>query len=219
MSIREFIGVIKGNLNNSSPDISLSGEHIYWIGINIAKLFIKRETDSRKLFKNSSLFKTINCFELKEVNAAQCGINIPCNTIMKSVKKLPELYLSNFGSLIQVFNLTNDVDYKEVSITKYKNLKNQKFKPLNTKYFWIEDGYLYIPDSNVKMVKINGIFSDIEAFNELNSVNTCGSILDTELQIPDYMLTSIIEATTKQVSYALSIPKDEDTNLNSNDRN
>jgi hypothetical protein len=155
---------------------------------------------------------------MHEVSANECNISFPCNTIMKSVKKLPEPFLSNFGSLIQVFNLDRSLDYKEVTPTMYKNISNQQFKPRKTKYFWIEDDYLYVPNSEAEVLIVLGLFTNQQDVNNFNSEkdNACGSILDSEFPCPDYLLGTVQELTTAKVMNRFRVPEDEDSNLNSN---
>lgn len=219
MTIREFTSLIKNTLNNVSSDSNLSEEYIYWVGVSVAKLILKREADSRKIFKNTTLFSKLSCVDLKEVDKSECGVNLPCNKIMRSKKKLPEMFLTNFGSLIQVFNLTRDLDYKETSVTQYKNISNQRYKTRDSKYFWIENDYLYIPDSNVEKVVVLGLFSSPEEVYEFNeNLGECKSILDMNFPCPDYLITPVIESTINQVSTNLKINKDEDSNLNTLDK-
>lgn len=217
MSIREFISTIKNNLNTIPLDTRLSGEYIYFTAMNIASFLIKRETENRKIFKNTSIFYKLPCVELEEVSVVDCNFNISCKTLMRSKKPLPKAFLSNYGSVIQIFNVMRNKDYKEVSITHYKNISSQKNKARNTKYFWIENDYLYIPDSEVEILVVIGLFSNPEeviAFNE----EYCTKLLDFTLPVPDYLLQPVTEMTLKQLSIRLQIPRDEDSNLNSLDK-
>lgn len=219
MSIREFVSVVRNNLNSVSLDDYISSEHIYWVSISYAKMLIKREADSRKLFKNTSFFTKLPCVEMENTSISECGIDIPCKSMMKSKNKLPNSFLSNFGSLIQVFNNTKDVDFKEISTTRYKNLYNQKYKPRNTKYFWIENGYLYIPDSEIESLIVYGLFSSAEEVLNFNAEEgDCIKVLDQEFPAPDYMLSTILEATTSQILTKKKISPDADSNLNQNDK-
>lgn len=219
MNIRQFVSTIKQNLNSSSLDSNISGEHIYWVGVSQAQLLIKRETDSRKIFKNSALFRQLDCVKMIEVNSSECGPYIPCNTLIRSKEKLPETFLSNFGSMIYVYNITRDKEFKEVSIGKYKNIKLQKYKPRNTKYFWIENDYLYVPDSEAEILLVSGLFTNPSSVEEFNQTGECKKVLDLPFPAPDYMMSSIIELTTNMISMKVRVPADEDGNLNQNDRN
>lgn len=212
-TIREFISQIRNNLNAISSDDYLSGEFIYWTGINITALFIKRDADNRKLFKNTSIFKKIECVELEPYEEGCIQLS-NCSNMMRSVKPLPSFYQSNFGSLIKVYNLSNDVDYVEISVNKYKSIKNLPYKPRRTKYYWIEDNYLVLPDSEVEKVNIFGIFTDPTLGLEQGAC----SLLDQPFPCMPYLIGGVVEATIKQLSIMKSIPKDENTDANANSK-
>jgi hypothetical protein len=217
MTIREFCSTVRQDNNSISFDSRISNEYIYWTGINIAKLLIKR--DSRKLLKNTAIFTKLSCVEMEEVSISECNFTVPCKFIMKSKKKLPEPFLSNFGSLIQVFNIDRSLDYKEVTPKMFKNISNQQFKPRKTKYFWLEDGYIYVPNSENEILIILGLFVNQEEVKDFNEGSSgCSSILDSEFPVPDYLIGSVQELTTAKVMNRNRINRDEDANNNLNQK-
>jgi hypothetical protein len=212
LSIREFVSIIRNNLDSISTDNYVSGEYLYNVGVSYAKLFIKRESDSRKLFKNTSMFKFIDCIKMKPSKVSECtDISLPCKSIMKSVEKLPEIYLSNYGSLIMVYNITKDKDYIEANPISYKSISGQRFKPKDKGYFWIQNGYLVIPDSEVEVVSAMYLSSDMSSDSTL--VSKACKILDEPFPCLDYLLIAVIESTTKHVLQTKSIIRDENANL------
>jgi len=214
MTIREFISIIRHNLNSLTLDSYISGEYIYNVGLSISKLLAKRESDSRRIFKNTFNFTMINCIELEEVNAMQCaGISLPkCKKMMRSKKPIPEAFTSNYGSIMFVFNPDKSKDYIEVSPIAYKSISNQEFKSKGKGYFWLENKYLIIPDSEVEIVSIFGLFSDPI------STDNCGKILDIQFPTLDYLISSVIELTTKTIITSKQVATDENSNLNTNEK-
>lgn len=211
-TIRDFVSVVKENLNSVSLDDNISSEHIYWVAVNIAKFILKRE--NKTVFKNTSLFEKL-CIPMKQVSAIDCGIDFECKKISRSVKPLPDGFLTNFGTLIVIYNLTRDKDYKEVSMTSYKNISKQKYKSRNTGYFWIENNYLYVPNSEVEELNALGLFTDPEQVANFKG-DTCYSLLDSKFPCPDYLYSTITELTTNQLLARKKIPQDEDGNLQKN---
>ena len=212
LSIREFISTVRNNLDSISTDNYVSGEYIASVGISYAKIITKRESDSRKIFKNTSMFKFIDCIKMKPSKVSECAdISLPCKSIMKSVEKLPEIYLSNYGSLIMVYNITRDKDYIEANPISYKSILGQRFKSKGKGYFWIQNGYLIIPDSEVEMVSAMYLSSDISSSSSLTG-DTC-NFLDQPFPVLDYLQIAVIEATTKHLLQTKSIVRDENTNL------
>ncbi len=217
MSIREFIATVKHNLNSSSLDTYISNEYIYNVGISISKLLIKRESDTRRLFRNTSNFKYINCIEMEEVPISECTmIAIPnCKRVMRSKVPLPSIFSSIYGSIMFVFNIDKSKDYIETNPINYKSIVSQEFKSKTKGYFWIENGYLVIPDSQIEVVTIYALFStpiDIEGNN------SCGKILDMDFPSIEYLLSSVIDLTTQSLLTGKQLPPDENSNLNAIER-
>lgn len=218
MTIGEFTSAINNSLNSVSLDDFLSREYIYWMGINNAKLLLKRESDQRNLFKNLNFFTKLDCVDLKEVDKADCDVKIPCNKIMRSKKKLPTSLTSKFGDIVKVYNITKDIEFTQKSAARVSYSSYSKYKK-STYNFWIQDGYLFIPDSTVKRVLVYGIFLDPEEVKEFNGEDdseSCTSIYDTEFPVPEYLLSTVTDMTLQQVFNTKRVPKDENGNLNVN---
>lgn len=212
MSTREFIASVRNNLNSISNDTYLSSEYIYNIGVSYAKLLIKRESDSRKIFRNTSIFKFIDCIKMKPSSISECSdVDLPCGNLMISVDKLPEIFISNYGSLLQVFSVDRSKDYIEANPGGYKNILGQRFKPKNKGYFWIRNGYLVIPDSEVEVVSAMYLSAGLD--NTSGNTNSC-KILDQPFPCLDYLVIAVIESTTKHLLTGKQIPLDENANNN-----
>ena len=210
MTIREFVSSIRNNLNSISPDSGLSSEYIYSIGVSYAKIILKRESDSRKIFRNTSMFKFIDCIKMKPSSISECSdVDLPCGNLMISVDKLPEIFISNYGSLLQVFSVDRSKDYVEANPGSYKNILGQRFKPKNKGYFWIRNGYLVIPDSEVEVVSAMYLSAGLED----TSTGSC-KILDQPFPCLDYLVIAVIESTTKHLLTGKQIPIDENANNN-----
>lgn len=208
MTIRSFISVVRNSLDSISLDNYISGEMIFNVGISYATLFTKREADSAKVFKNTSSFKFIDCIRMKEVSAIECtDFKLPCNTIMRSVEKIPTPFLSNYGSLIQVYNLTGEKDYSETNPISYKSLSKQRYQSKQKGYFFIKNDYLWIPDSEVEAVSAMILSPDIKKLTK-----GC-TLLDETFPVLDYLESIVIESTVKQLLTSKNIQRDENANL------
>jgi hypothetical protein len=208
MTIRTFISIIRNSLDSISQDNYISGEMIFNVGVSYATLFTKREADSAKVFKNTSSFKFIDCIKMKEVSAIECtDFKLPCSTIMRSVEKIPTPFLSNYGSLIQVYNLTGEKDYTETNPIAFKSLSKQKYQSKQKGYFFIKNDYLWIPDSEVEAVSAMILSPDIKKL-------TKGCVLlDEPFPVLDYLESIVIESTVKQLLTSKNIQRDENANL------
>lgn len=211
MLIKNFTSQVKGDLNALSFDDYLSDEYIYEKGLSNFEMIIKRESDNRKLWNDSKLFKTIECFEMEQVSANICNISIPCKTVCRSVKPLPELFSTSYGSLLQVTDIFGEKVFKETIPSRYTSSINRGVKSKNT-YYWIQDGYLIIPGEDcIGSVQIRGMFK-----NQIE-IGKCQSMLDVDFPIPKYLESTIIDLTVQKIfATKKRIPLDENTDLNTN---
>jgi hypothetical protein len=216
-TVREFISTVRHTLNSLTLDNYISSEYIYNVGLSISKLLAKRESDSRRIFKSTFNFNYIDCIELEEINAAQCTGAPKCKKLMRSKKPIPETFVSNYGSIMFVFNVDKSKDYIEVNPISYKSIAAQEFKPKGKGYFWLENKYLIIPDSEVEIVSILGLFTDPISLDQ-NAASSCGKVLDMPFPALDYLLSSITELTTRTIISSKQIPVDENSNLNVNEK-
>lgn len=210
-TIREFISTVRNSLDSITTDNYISGEYIYTVGLSYSKLFTKRESDSRKIFNNTSMFTFKDCIPMKEVPAVECSSDFSCKKMMRSVEKLPELYLSNYGSLIVVYNLEGDKKYNQSNPYSYTTTMKQRFKPKSNGYFFIKNDYLWIPDSEVEFVSAM-FLSPTTGTSALTTANGC-KILDQTFPILDYLEMGVLESVVKHISTRMSITRDENDNL------
>ena len=213
MTYRAFISSVRNTLDSITTDNFISGEYIASIGLSYARLLTKRESDSKKIFRNTSLFTFVDCIELEEASSKDCGVDLPCKSIMKSKAKLPEIYSSNYGSLINLFNVDRSKEYSELSPLSYKSISGQRFKSKTKGYFWIQNGYIYIPDSEVEVVSAMYLSPESNFDSGSTDTSSC-SILDRQFPILDYLEILVIESTIKHLTTSKSIQRDENTNLN-----
>ena len=214
MTVREDIAQIRKLLNADKLDMRLSNQFLYNRIIDTAKLIIRREADGRKIFKLTELFKPLDCIDLEPDEFACAQFFIPgCKNVMKSVKKLPKAYLSSTGSVLQVFSVDRSVQFNQVTPAAYTSVAKREFKG-NEKYFWIQNDYLYIPNSYVAKVLVDGLF-----INNADK-SKCEKILDSSSSLPDGVRMDILRTAASDIaSITLRIPKDESPDNNSNKKN
>lgn len=204
--VREFISTIRNELNSITLDGRVSNRYLFSKVIQYADIIIKRESDSRRLFNSTNLFKVEDCFELKETSVVNCSnIALPkCRMVMKSILPLPTFYSSIYGNLLIVSSVDDSGRFEMTTPENYKNILNREFKP-RTGYYWINNGYLVTPDSEIEVVKLRYI-PKLELKNGL----------DTELGVPEWLLADILKYVVTDVRNSFSIIKDEDPNMNVN---
>ncbi len=149
-TIREITSEIQTDVNARNIDEYISKRYIYAKLKDKAQTFIKQENAS-KLWKQLSLFVSVPCVQMKTVPLVDCcKVFIPnCDTVQRSIHTLPKLYETTYGKyLIQVRNSINTLNYTPTTASAYQNLKQEEIQDPNIRYFWIENDYLIIPDSD-----------------------------------------------------------------------
>lgn len=220
MTIREITSLLFNDLKIVDPDTTLTRKYIFNKVVDTTKDFIKK-SDLKKIYRDSTIFTSINCLLMETVPLNTCcTISIPnCTYVQKSIYKLPELYSGSLGQIINVF--TGDGEsYVMITPKNYKNKLKSEFKD-NTKYFWIENDYIIIPNSETKKVKVSGAFIYRNKAKTLddcfsNNERSCFSILESDFICPSYLQNDVIKATLQILLSTKNIPEDQNPNLNSN---
>lgn len=206
MKIKELTSIISNELRSIGLDDRISNRFMYSKYLNYESLFIKRESDSRRIFNNTNLFHTINCVEMKEISSVECSnIYIPnVKTYSKSVLPIPQTHTSIYGDMLYVFNLDESVEFKSITPSNYVNIMNREFKS-KIQYYWIDgDNYLIIPNT-VEKVKLKLLIKgDVK------------SGINAELTTPSWMIGDILKYVIQDIRNSKSIPMDENPNMNNN---
>lgn len=181
--------------------------------------FLKQDSVDRNILKINELWKPINNIEMIDLPEQYTnGLYESVSTIKRSLLQIPQVYTSKYGNLIKIVNINNTLEYKQIKSFEYKDYKNREYASSKFKYYWIEDDYLYIPDSQVEEVKGFGLFKDSQEADKFNGkVDCCYKPLDSILLVPDYIIQIAKDQTVNVLaSVNKRIVEDENPNLNSN---
>ena len=222
MKNSELVSRVVNGLNSLNKDSRIPKRYILRLATDKAIFLMAQKFRDRSLFRESNLFKTVDCFELKEIDKVSCDIVEfrTCNTVMRSVNKLPRLLYFKYGSsLKEVTNIDYGFEFKPTSISKFRrDKKRQEFGP--DKFFYLKDDYLYLPESDVKRVSLS-LYTpneyESEKANACNN-NKCLNPWDMEFVVSDKIADVVVQETIKEVSMRLRIPEDENPNLDSNQK-
>lgn len=160
---REIVSKVKSELRLTSSDILITDRLVLSIvqAINI-KLVIQQL--QRRIGVNSpNLFTDIPCLKMTPVPLYTCCDTTSDCMVASSQMKLPALVEGYYGNVVRgVFSIDSKVKFTELpNPNNYVNLS--KIYPKSKKvYYWIQNGYLYISDPNIEVVKISAFFADIE---------------------------------------------------------
>jgi len=208
-TLRQAISNVNDDLKSSNLDDRFSYRFIGRKLIKRIETFLKQDSLDRSIFNINEIWKPLKCIELKDDYSYYGDYYIK-----RSCNKIPEVYTGKYGNFIKILNIKNSMEYKQCKPFEYKDLKNREFQNKRIKYFWIEEGYLYIPDSEVNEVKAFGLFKDSQEADFFNGVvDCCYKPLDSELLVPDYIVDIAIKDIVQELRN-INKTLNEDTNPN-----
>lgn len=222
MTNAKFVSRVINGLRALNKDDHTSRRYILGIGQDKAKFYISQKLLDKSLFKEDNLFRYLNCFKFRELDTIKCGIYefARCESLMKSEKKIPALVYSRYGaSILSITSIDGLTKFTPTTLSNYGLFKDRKdsdkFKG-KTKFYYVKDGYIYLPDSEIEMVNVVYIPFDesgVDKASECNEQDTCKSVWDHEFMAPDKISEQIITETINEVSQSKRFQVDENPNL------
>jgi len=204
---------IRGVLKAVKEDPFLTDRFLYSLIQKYGKAVIRRQDNEGKLKSFTSLFETIPCVELIEVDKVEAcciGVRTGC-TFRRSKDKLPAIVEGSSGPIIRaVTTLDQSQRLNETYPSTYANMtKSTNFKYNKHKYFWYIDGYLYIPDVEWDAVRLVALFDeDISDLLCANDPEDCIVEQERTLNIPEYLMAEIEAMVKEELVPTMQIPPD-----------
>lgn len=209
MLVEQFISDITNQMKQYTMDSFISPKFIYSETISIIGDFLKKDNDAkRKLSRVSDGWSELQCLDLEEIPVIECAeVDVRlCEKMMKSKQRLPETFSYSYGNIIKhVASINFSTFYDPVTPRQWNAIQKREFKNPNKYYYFLLDGYLYIPipkkqSISVESVRVDAYFIskyEVEQFNVNNpeckdcSKNKCKSPLEYELVIPTYLINDV----------------------------
>jgi hypothetical protein len=222
---RELVSRVKNQLRLVNKDSNLNDRFILHTAQNIAESYLSKKARSRSLYRYSDLYKTIPCVELEKIDTFKCDVVEfkSCNKLVRSKKKLPKLVYSRYGgSLKEVTSIDNVFLFKPSTVSQYRTDSKRLKYSNDIKYFYIRDGYLWIPESDIEAVNLYILSLDQYDLEKMSNCgeqdSDCKSAWDYDFVITSELLEQVVRETISQVTVTIQIPKDELPNLDSNQK-
>ena len=150
--------------------------------------FLRLDARSREFVKDLTIWKAIRCVELEDIATNLCDYIDDCNTLKRSKVKIPDAYNTNYGLLIKVFTIDRIKQFTLILSNNLKTYTTGEFIS-NKLCCWIEDGYLYIPNTDIESVTVLILAKDPSQVDALNNCTTCNYPLESDLNYSDYLIT------------------------------
>jgi len=219
----EIVSRVTNTINALTKDSRKSRRYILKVCRDIAETLISQKLGEKSLIKEDNIYSTINCFEMERIDVVKCDIIEfrRCKVVMRSKCKLPKLINSRLGnSLKEVTSIDDEREFKAVTPAQYR--RNKERGESDYIYYYVKDGYLYIPDQQILMVNLYLITLETENIDNCSSCsdneNACKSLWEHEFNVPSKLVEAVITSAIQQISMSIQIPTDENPNLNSNEK-
>lgn len=210
VTIGDAVSSIRGIVKAVKEDAFITDRFIYSLILKYGKTLIRRQDNENKIRNMRSLFETLPCDELIEVDkvSACCnGIKSNCK-IMRTKDKLPKLMEGANGPLIRgVSSIDNGIYMNPTSPQVYISIANSlNFKHNKAKYYWLIDDYLYFPNIEWDAINIEAIWED--SISYLKCEKKCKLRQDENATIPDYLFGEIEPMVLRSLGITVQLPTD-----------
>jgi hypothetical protein len=219
---KDILSELASDVRSFNLDDRISFRYLYSKLNGKLEYFLKLESKSREIAKDPTVWKTINCVELEDSNNTVCGFIDGCNTLKKSKTTLPEAQVLSTGLSLKVFTIDGLTELQIIQSREYKDYITREYKTTKLAY-WIENNYLYIPNTDIEAVRITLMPKDPAAVDAANGISsgtgTCSGPLDSTINYPDYLITLAKQEVLKELTGAYkAITEDEKGDLNTNNK-
>jgi hypothetical protein len=211
-TIREAISRVRNTIKGVNSDLFMTDRYLYGVVLKYAKTLIRRQDNENKIFKFHSLFTTLPCVELIEVDKVEAcceGIKSGC-IIMRSKDKIPDVLEGAYGPIIRtVSSIDGSVIVYRTYPTIYTRLTHTSgYKYNKSKYYWYVNGYLYIPNVEWESVSVTALFEEDTSLYTCTKEDDCQVAQDRSMPVPEYLFAEIEQYALKEILTAGSIPAD-----------
>jgi hypothetical protein len=210
-TIGDTISRVRNIVKAVKEDAFLTDRFIYSLILKYAKLYIRRQDNENKIMKYQSLFETLPCVELIEVDkieACCAGIKSKC-IIMRTKDKLPTVLEGTFGPLFRTISSIDGSQqcYKTYPSTYTKMTNTTTFRYNKNKYYWYSDGYLYFPNLVWEQVRIEGLWEDSTAYLKCDG-DVCRIRQNDPTHFPEFLFAEIEQAVLKDLGFEMQAPNE-----------
>lgn len=214
---RQIVSDIRSMNKLLSSDNMITDRVIDREAFSTALVFIKQQTDKRRLFQSPNIFTTLQCIPMIQVPVGECCEYTSSLLISRSKEPLPKIAEGIFGLLVQnCVSIDNLISFKESTPRRFANSLKLGLKTTINE-FWVYNSYLYCSNGSLEKINFSALFEedipssllcpDCECFPE--PCNECQNPLDQPFRCPGYLEGPVkTEVEKKLLSTYLSIQQD-----------
>lgn len=219
-TLRDIVSDLATDARSKNLDDKISFRYLANKFRDKFSIFLRQEARSREIFKHTGIWRPINCIELQDVATTTCGNIGNCYALKRSIKQIPDVYSTNYGILLKILTIDGLKEFHQLSQAfDYNDYVTREYG-ISKEAYWIENKYIYIPNTTVEVVKGLVIPKDPIATDKLNgSCSICTSPLDAELNYPEYLITLAKQEVMRDIDGGYKrVVEDERPNDNTNSK-
>lgn len=203
----EFVSRVVNGLKALSKDGRISKRYVLFTGRDKARFLISQKYDEMTLFREEGIITTIPCLPMKKVSVKSCDIFEfrLCNKLMRSVCKLPSgIFGKNGSGIVSVTNLDNTEPYEYISPRAFSSISKRKHIKRDSRFFYTQNGYLYLPNASTELVELSMIALNKEEAVLASSCNKeenkCIDVWESEFVCPDRFFDLVVKDTINELA-------------------
>lgn len=215
--VGQVISQLRNQLRIVNADSKVTRRFVWSLIDKHAKWLIKREASKLRIMKMGYLFQTLKCVEVIEVPASDecCGLKTKCK-IWRTRYKIPDVYNDEDGIILKaVYSIDGSEEFTPIKLQEFmRKLENPHSRYDKSRYYYFNNGYLYFPNTPIKMVQVKGYFID-EVINECRPEDAdkkCMSHLEKKFRFPDYLMGELTDHVMQDLINQKKVPPDTTIN-------
>lgn len=163
--LNQIVYDIREALKQYSDDSEISDRYIIYLYNNKRSKYLRRDLNDYSKSIDNSIQQTF-CIGVEEVSVTECGVDLDCETILRTIKPLPKpLELHTKTAITKVKPISRvSLPFNFISKEKAYYLDGSRFP--NSIYAFLDtDGYIYLYSKSMdykllECISITGIFED-----------------------------------------------------------
>lgn len=221
----QFVSRVVNAARAVTKDDHISRRYVLQVGRSKVSTYISQKLADRSLYRESNLYQTLKCFELKTDDIVNCDIVQfrRCKQLVKSKHKLPQLIYSKYGS--SILRVTSVDDGTEIDMASLSEISSESRREFGGKFlkYYVHNDYVYIPNSTLKGVNVEVLSLDEKGVRDVSGCKDesedCKSVWEYKFICPDKLYEPIVQETLSEViNFYKRIQQDESPNLNNNEK-
>lgn len=215
-TIGETVSRVRNIMKGAKEDAFITDRFLYSIILKYAKMLIRRQDTENKIMRFQSLFETIPCIDLIDVDKVEaCCAGIKSKCIIKRTKeKLPTVLEGAYGPLFRtISSIDGSTQVYKTAPSTYTNIANSKnYKYNNNKYYWYLNGYLYFPNIEWDAVAVEGLWDESIGYLKCDG-DACLLRQEDQTHFPEYLFAEIESMVLKDLSILVQLPQEKGDDL------